>query len=289
MRVISKNYFLLLIIFILPTIFNCTKNPVGVTQYNWYPLAVGNTWEYSRFYAAINIQSDTACPLPLAETLFSTGKVEVTKVDTLLDSIPVFELLKTIKDSLQSYSGLEYYNNLYDGLYYYAYSYPIFLPPLQDSYGKLLYFEGKNFTSIREIILWLENISFVSSSESDTSYYLPPRKSIQYPLQIGSQWTYSNDVDFGRIDKKVISYEIVQVPAGNFGCYKIQWLYDLNNDDNWESDIEIFDYVHSLVNSIGVVKRSILLKNIDFTDYCYGHKATFDVIEKVQLTAFKLY
>lgn len=280
MRSFSKNFLLLLIV---PFILTCTNNPVGVVQYDWYPLAVGNSWEYTRFYAFVNLQSDTTCPLPFPDTLFSTVRVQISKMDTLLDSIPVYELSKTIQDSFTSYTGLAYYNNLEDGLYFYAYYNSINLPPLHNSTGKSLSFKGKYFSSINEILEWLERMSFSTSLTSDSLiYYLPPRKSIQYPLQTGNQWTYGIVGGHIRFDKKIISYELVTVPAGSFSCYKIQWLFDLNDDGKWESDIEFFDYI----SSIGIVKRSTLLKDLRITDYCFGHYATFDVFEEIRLTRY---
>jgi len=285
MRSFCKNCLLFLMILILSFVLSCNKNPVGTTtEFNWYPLAVGNSWEYSRFIASINIQPDTTY-VPFSDTFFSTGQVQVTKKDTLLDSIPVFELLENLKDTLGSYSSLNYFNNLEDGLYYYGFNGTSYLPPLQSTTQQSLHFKGKYFRNIREIIDWLEKAIPLSFSSSDfLDYYLPPRKRIQYPLKIGSQWTYTQTGDPWRIDGKVVNREFVTIPAGMFYCYKIQWLYDLNEDGRWDSDIEFFQYVHS----IGVVKWSILLKNIQYTDEFGNVIYTFDVIEETQLTDFSV-
>lgn len=284
MRSFSKNYYLLLMIFILPTIFTCTKNPVGVVQYNWYPLAVGNSWEYSRFFASINVRPDTVS-VPFADTFFSTGKVEVTKKDSILDSIPVFELFEVLKDNLDEYPSWNYFNNLEDGLYYYGSNGISYLPPLQSPTKKSFYFKGRYFSNVREIVDWLEEAVCVPLSNSEIlDYYIPPRKRIQYPLRIGSKWTYTQAGDPWRIDAKIIRIEAVTVPAGMFYCYKIQWLYDLNDDGKWDSDIDFFQYVHS----VGVVKWKILFKNVQYIDELGNLIATFDALEEIQLTDFNL-
>jgi hypothetical protein len=48
------------------------------------------------------------------------------------------------------------------------------------------------------------------------------------------------------------------VPAGNFDCVKMQWLYDLNQDGEWDDDIIFFDYLCGQ----GIIKRSILVKDL---------------------------
>ena len=282
MRSFSKIY-LLLVILIVPSILTCTKNPVGVVQYNWYPLAVGNSWEYSRIQAFVNLESDTICPFPGPETLFSTASVQVIKKDTLLDSIPAFQLYKTIQDPSFSFTAVTYFNNLEDGLYFYAYNWPIVIPPLQISSAKSLYFKGRHFADPRELFLWLEAGKFPSSLTPDSlTYYLPPRKSIQYPLRVNSQWTYTQEGDPWRTDKKIVGFGLLTTPAGNFNCYKIQWLYDLDDDGEWDTDIEFFEFL----SEIGIVKWSILVKDLIITDYCFGHPATVDILEETQLTSY---
>ncbi len=220
MRSFSKNYLLFLIILISPAILTCSKNPVGLVHYDWYPLAVGNSWEYTRMYAFVNLQSDTTCPLPYPgfDTLFSTGKMEVTKLDTLSDSIPIFELRDVLVDSFGSYGGLTYYNNLEDGLYYYGYSGTSYLPPVKATTKKFC-FKGRFFDSAAEILNWFKvAMSPPRSNAGVLEYYVPPRKRIQYPLSVGIKWNYTQAGDPWRIDGRVVAQELITVPAGTFFC-----------------------------------------------------------------------
>jgi hypothetical protein len=89
---------------------------------------------------------------------------------------------------------------------------------------------------------------------NDSLYYEnPPVQSLKYPFEISSQWTYRNRYNPWHIDKKILGKETIALPAGNFECFKIQWLYDMDHDWQWDKDIVFYDYLHAK----GLMKRDI--------------------------------
>ena len=56
----------------------------------------------------------------------------------------------------------------------------------------------------------------------------------------------------------VIGEEEITVPAGAFECMKVKWLYDIDNDGEWDSDLFIEDYI----GDVGLVKREITILGI---------------------------
>ncbi|NIP42944.1 MAG: hypothetical protein GWO41_17650, partial [candidate division Zixibacteria bacterium] len=64
-----------------------------------------------------------------------------------------------------------------------------------------------------------------------------------YPLDLGMHWPYRDwPQDIFHIEKQIIGWETVQVPAGDFDCFVVEWLYDRDFDDNYRDDIQVLDY-----------------------------------------------
>jgi len=269
-------------------IFSCDNendNPGGMI----YPLSVGNSWEYSRemnlfFYqdsAGTPVYEDTA-------TYTSTASVVITGKETLRDSIETYVFYSEENDSFGTfgtYSGIDYYNNTDSGLYLYAYQSwgPYILPKTQTS-SKIL-FKGKTFNSVRELSNYLQAALPSYRVLSDSIYFEePPVKSLQYPLKVGARWIYREADDPWRIDKVVTARDTIQVPAGEFSCYKIQWLYDLDDDEQWDEDIAFYDYI----SSAGLVRRHLIVLGLAHIDAQGNELGYFDVYEKFTLTAVSL-
>ncbi|MFQ6618789.1 MAG: hypothetical protein ACE5QV_08895, partial [Fidelibacterota bacterium] len=47
-----------------------------------------------------------------------------------------------------------------------------------------------------------------------------------------------------------------------FYCFKIQRLFDFDNDGEWDNDIELFDYI----SDKGLIKRYFFLKDLIVTN-----------------------
>ena len=112
----------------------------------------------------------------------------------------------------------------------------------------------------------------------------PPVLTLVYPPELGFQWLVKDAGNPWRIDKKIIAKETVQVPAGEFVCYKIQHLHDLDGDGKWDEDLFLFDFV----SSEGLVKRTAEFKNSKATNEIGEIIGSFDSIEEITLTNLKL-
>lgn len=255
--------FLIVILFLIGSL-ECSKdnNTTGLDKEEFiYPLKIGNKWSYSREYSIFNFRPDTI-DIWRPDTTLSTSEIEIVRVDTLYDSIKTYVFHESlIEEGYNPYESESYYNNKVDGMYLYAYYGPGFVLPKPRAKTKI-YFKGRCFNNVREVALFVENAIPIRYSRSDSIIYEhPPLLSLQYPLKIGSQWVYRMPDNPWAIDKKVLAKEDVRVPAGKFKCYKIQWLFDIDGNGAWDSDIEFFDYI----STKGLVRRSILFKDLVVT------------------------
>ena len=110
-----------------------------------------------------------------------------------------------------------------------------------------------------------------------------PLQSIKYPLskQV-SEWIYRKRGNPILIAKRYVGKETITISSGEYDCYKLQWLYDLDNNNVWDENIEFFDYI----SEKGLIKRSILFKDIRITtpNNPDGSAGYHDMIEESILT-----
>ncbi len=231
------------------------KSPLDSNASFEFPMQLGNRWEYKRTLTAATISSDS---LIIDTTIVSQIELEVTQLMEM--NPPLYELREILTESGNEYTDYAYYQNLEDGLYYTAYRGAGFVIPKNAKNGAVS-INGRRFQSVREFINTLTKQSTLQGISSDTLIYEnPPLLSIQYPLEVGAQWTYRTAGNPWRIDKKVVGYAPVTVPAGTFMSFQIQWLIDLNDDGQWDDNIIFYDYI----SAKGLIKRDITLKNVAF-------------------------
>ena len=258
--------------------FGCKEdNPTGPLAEDFaFPLKIGNKWEYARTFSTFNIRGDTT-GINLAPTIVANVVSEIVRMDTLPNSVEtfVFHTTETFENLSFKFEDDSYYKNQADGLFLYAHSNQVAIL-LKSAVKKQFLFQDRYFKNIREILLFIERVVVNNITTADTLIIEdPPFKSLQYPLEIGSQWIYSTN-NFATTEKKVLGKEKVETPAGDFDCIKIQWIIDFG------SDIEFFDFICSK----GLVKRSVTVKDIrvttpdnpDGTGVLFDSKDEFDVI-----------
>ena len=115
----------------------------------------------------------------------------------------------------------------------------------------------------------------------------PPIREIAYPLEIGRKWTYRS-TDWGHpwlMEKQIIDDITITVPAGQFDCYLIRWLWDTDNDGEWDTDIDGYDYI----SSIGTVRRVFYFYDILVTNYELDSLGTFDFATEYELIDFEFF
>ena len=227
-----------------------------------YPLSIGNTWDYTRNWNTYSY-SDTACyPHQYEDTSTYSSDISVTVTQKVLlkDSFETFEIVGIENSTMGMNTVKRYYKNNNDGLYIYAYMSggPIILPKKQS--GNSIVFKGLKFNDFHQLSDFVQQAMPHLSILSDSIYYEePPLKALQYPIEIGDQWTYreEND-DTGRMDKKVIDRKDVELSIGTFECYEIKYIYDMDHDGEWDDDIWISD----LISKKGLIQRTITILGI---------------------------
>lgn len=247
----------------LVAIFGCSAkdNPTASEENSFvYPLKIGNKWEYTREVSTLNFRPDTVGVAPAdTNTISSVSTVEIVRTETLSGPVKTYVLYETVAEEGSNASESEsFYSNQAEGFYFHAYRCAGQVLP-KSSVKKRLYFKGGYFSNIREITSLIEDAVLNSCVGLDSIIYeVPPLKSLPYPVEIGAQWLYRSEGNPFKIEKKVVAQDSVTVPAGNFYCFKIQWLLDVDNDGEVDREIEFFDYICSE----GLIRRNILFKDL---------------------------
>ncbi len=226
-----------------------------------YPLAVGNTWEYTRKWDIFYYTDSTASTYDDTTTILSDIRVTVMDTASLAGISGLYRMAATEHDSLDSYEGIQYYGQDEDGLYLNGYegsatlSMPKGLPAREGQGG--IYFKGMYFNSAGELLDLLQQELPTCYTALSDSIILeePPVKVLHYPLETGVTWTYRTSENSWRIDKHVEGEEQITVPAGEFVCYKIKWLYDIDDNGEWDTDIFIIDHI----GEVGLTQRQLTL------------------------------
>jgi len=278
-------YALVLISFFSFLVCEKNKNPLSPEPDQFiYPIKIGNQWEYNRIFFFFNRRPDF---IMTQDTIFSLVVMEITREKILNNSIKTYLFLEAINEMGSVFTGESYYTNQKDGLYRYAYRYKStsLVIPKTNLKNKIL-FKGRYFNNVSDITYFLTKMINSYNLISDSIIYeTPPLLAIKYPLAINSQWTYRVVEQRWYIDKKIITKEIVQVPAGKFDCYKIQWLYDFDNNSQWDDDIIFYDYICNK----GLIKRSMIFKDCVATNETGDSLGLFDVKDESVLVKLKLY
>ena len=225
-----------------------------------YPLSVGNSWEYNREWT-LYFYTDTVNPSPqyidTVQVYNTTISVTIPRTVILEDSLETYELVGTDNDSSGPYTTAKYYNETDEGLYLYGYVMGggLFVCPKTTQIDHIS-FKGMEFNSYRELTNFIQNITFFRQSYSDSILIEEtPVRVLQYPLNVGNQWTFRQEPISIKIDKKVLGKTTIELDSGLFDCYKIKYIYDLDNDGIWDDDIWIDDFI----SQSGLIKREVTI------------------------------
>ena len=256
---------LLLILFVIQFTSCKKEEPSPIETANEeiaYPLTVGNEWSYVRLFSSFNFRpfQPNVIP-PRDETIIERSLVTVSRRDTLLDSIQTIVLRDILYEQAGTFIGESYYNKKDSWLYFYAYQGISFASPKVSPKQGLL-FKGRNFRSLSEITSFITGGYGSSLLSSDSLIYENPQlRSLPTMYRVGDQWSYRASGQPFKIDKKIVGKEFLPAHRGDYECYKIQWYIDINNDGEWDEDIEFFDWI----SSKGLIQRSVLYKDLRWT------------------------
>lgn len=239
------------------TVSSCSKKPNDppFTSFQ-YPLKTGTRWEYSGSNLMVNFQPDSL-EAQYQDNIDEHSTVEIIKDTTLMDSIEatIFEEI-FIQFPADTFRTASYFRNTPDGFYYYGSSLNKKMIPLKTNPRMPYYrFNGRAFNSVSAISSFLTGSIAGISLHGD---YDSPRKSLQYPLKVGQQWSTNEPPRKIRIDKVVVDTVTIEANSAQHLCMKVQWLMDTDKDGEWDSNLIYHDYI----SESGLIKRSILIKDI---------------------------
>ena len=261
----NRLIIVLLLLFFLP-FFTCEKHqdPLGYDFSEFvYPLEIGNRWEYNRLFILFNFRPDsTKNQIESPDTIKSSLTVVISKQEWLKESTLTYQIYEYLAEDSTTFTSESYYVNQEDGLYLFAYKGAGSALPKQQQSNRFI-FKGLYFNRLTEVSDYFTGLIGKYTLSIDSIYYEnPPLQIIKYPIKEGLQWTLRKTGEPFRIDRLVLSEENVPVPAGNYHSLKIQNLYDVDGDNEWDADIIYYDYI----GNQGLLKRSLLIKDVVVTD-----------------------
>jgi hypothetical protein len=263
MKNLLKTSYLLLLL----GIFCCSNddNPLLPISGDFvYPLEIGNKWEYTITETLSNFRP--AIPGVDDSTTTFTSTVEIVGIDTLLDSIEVhaFEERGT-----RGIYWITLYENQSDGMFLYSGPVTNTLPKTEAE--ERYFFYGPNLTSIPVPGV---TIGIVKQFDRNT-LRLTPLKVFPYPFEVGKQWLFQEITEptaaISRAEKKIVGTDKVQVTAGEFRCFKIQWIFTGNNGIPIDY-LEQFDFV----SDRGLIKRATFRKDFLLIGGAFGDTYVVD-------------
>ena len=178
--------------FLLP---GCADDPSDGFR---YPLAVGNTWEYTHKWDTFYYTDSTASTYDDTTTMLFNVQVVVTDTASLGGTSGLYRMAATAHDSLNSYEGIQYYSQDEDGLYLHGHegfgslSMPKGLLAREGQGG--IYFKGMYFNNMNELFrLFQEALPAPYLFRVDSTRQTiedPPLEVLRYPLEEGTTWKF---------------------------------------------------------------------------------------------------
>ena len=230
----------------------CSSTSTGPEQPSEleFPLAVGNWWEYD-----VTAVTTTSYPsgVPPDTTRWSL-RTEVTDRETLPNSVVAYELQWTESFGGWDSVSREYLRNETDGLFLHA------LWSLPPSYRHSDAF-CRNHPLWSSQPICANDVGGSPARMDSLECFDPPRLVLPYPVTVGQQWIY---IDLGdwRVDRRVERETELSVPLGDYDCYEIRVLYDLDGDGEWDDSFAQSMYYARC----GMVAMWVLWNDVTYTD-----------------------
>jgi hypothetical protein len=190
-----------------------------------FPAKVGNYWIYKQDFR-IEV-TDTANDTNWAELFTDSFLCKFGDIDTMEEwETYRYDLGPFTGDSFPEKRWFAHHDTAflwiaYSGFYSVS-------PPWKDKKEVGFVFNGKYFTSSRKLQYYINQVKngrLGSTQTADTTYWIPPKKVLVFPLTIGTRWI---SMEFPWLEeRKVIAEEVIEVSAGTFSTLKIEFYPDL--------------------------------------------------------------
>lgn len=224
------------------------QSPTQTTAYE-YPLKDGNTWNYHRTVIFEYFNASDSTIITDRDTFESDYLIQNENIENLNDSIVAFKLISTNLTS--GVMSIEYCKNNSQGLFCYAYKLNDGAEPFAKKVNNLYFIHNIS-------IPIMANLLIVNEIKTDSLIYEnPPAKIISYPITYNTKWTLRTNGQM-TVYKEIIGNENITLNQVDHNCYRIRYSYSNNIIEN----IDFVDYI----SVVGLVKRSVLIKNNIVTD-----------------------
>lgn len=222
-----------------------------------YPLTPGNRWGYD--WAVVY---DSASGTFVDSATIGEATVEVEADTVLFDSLPATILQDRTYDGRSVHESRFYSGNTDRGMFTYAYSSGSSVMPGKATEAYRVTVNGASFDS-PTILLQAIRLAGQGSARAANVLYVedPPVLVYAYPLEEGSHWTYRPTSNPWQVDRRIVDYSEIEVPAGKFKAFKIAWLVDLDNDGTPDANIVYNDWVAAE----GLIRRDLLVSDVVVT------------------------
>ena len=256
-----------------------------------YPLRVGNYWDYHGVYTIYNVRPDSLSAI-YEDTFYFESRVTASSIDTLNDTLEVYEFHEELTNLVDTFHSYNYFNNTQDGLFNYAYSgMNTRVAPLKAGPNRYFEFGGRKFNSVGEIFDMLEGgpISRTSTCKASVIdpiiFENPPVQCLRYPLGFGEQWTFRQAGNPWRIDKEITDVSII-INHRSREIFEIRWHWDVNDDGEWDANLQRWDRI----SEFGLYYRLTIAADISLMDYGSPEPVGFfDVREVFSLRDYNVY
>jgi len=273
---------LILLMVILMRSSGCDNTTESTLDSFTYPLTIGNTWKYERQFKTVHVSPDSLKgQLDFADT--SVVDVAITQTVDLAGNDNTIEMMGLETADHGTFRGYYYYVENSDGLFQTGYSGggPVVMP--KHKAIKEIRLAGLSFSSLSELLNALTKGAVLIHAKQDSVYLEnPPVKALGYPLNEGKSWTYRSMP--WRMDKEITGNETIETDAGSFQCFKIRWLYDMDENGSWDENISIIDHI----SEEGLVKRTMGISDITYTNENGEVIGVMDYLEEFTLLEYGL-
>jgi len=246
-RLNVKVRFIILSIISIAFLLSCDKEDDPSNDMDFqFPLKVGHSWKYD-YDVVFDFDSLAESNGYEDETYYYPETLDIISYEKFsYDSIPVYNFYSTDGEGIQQGSSNHYYNISGDSLICYGY-YNAGTGVSPKSSEKYYIFAGKKFQKPTDIIRWFNlGVSNYSVTKEDSIYY-DPVTVYKYPFQLGKEWVLRQSEPW-RMTKRVSDLEKLETQAGEFDCWKVEYVY-------YDSLFEGFSYFDH-ISEIGMVKRT---------------------------------
>ncbi|HER00203.1 MAG TPA: hypothetical protein ENO22_12760 [candidate division Zixibacteria bacterium] len=251
-----------------------------------YPLGLGYRWEYEQ--STIFTNFDPLEIEPLVPRLPDSYSVIEINDYSDVDGERRYQLHEVVEQGPDTFEQNSIYANGPYGLLYYGTDGSvggIMDTPAPVRNQVRFRFAGREYSSTDELLRDL-GLDCPAPLSKTADFYDEPRASLRYSMNVGLHWPYRDrPEDIFHIEKMIVAWDDVYVPAGDFECFIVEWLYDLDFSDNFDEDLQVLDYI----SAAGLVKRVATIRNIVVVTYANPTGiGTMDMIETLILTDYSI-